>query len=99
LVISPGQNNKPLNIICDKQAEELLFPSIYLGQAGTFMTNVKVTPFMTATSEIRRTDEVLSDFLKERQDIILASICSLNDMWTIYSARTKFRTLAVTDLS
>jgi hypothetical protein len=29
LEISPGQNNKPLSIIYDEYAEELLFPSIY----------------------------------------------------------------------
>jgi hypothetical protein len=29
---------------------------MYLGQARTFKTNVKVTPFMIATSEIRRKD-------------------------------------------
>jgi hypothetical protein len=56
LEISPGQNNKPLSIIYDEQAEELSFPSIYSGQARTFKTNMKVTPFMTATSEIRRED-------------------------------------------
>jgi hypothetical protein len=56
LEISPGQNNKPLTIIYDEHAEELSFPCIYLGQARTFKTNVKVTPFMMATSEIRRKD-------------------------------------------
>jgi hypothetical protein len=54
--ISPGQNNKPLSITCDQHAEELSFPSIYLGQARTFKTNVKITPFMMATSEIRCKD-------------------------------------------
>jgi hypothetical protein len=57
LEISPGQNNKPLSFIYDEHAEELLFPSIYLGQARTFKTNVKVTPFMKATSEIRCKDK------------------------------------------
>jgi hypothetical protein len=56
LEISPGQNNKPLSVIYDEHAEELSFPSIYLGQARTFRTNVKVTPFMMATSEIRCKD-------------------------------------------
>jgi hypothetical protein len=54
LKISPGQRNKPLSIIYDEHAEELSFPSIYLGQARTFKTSVKVTPFMMATSKTRR---------------------------------------------
>jgi hypothetical protein len=32
LEISAAQNNKPLSIIYDEHAEELSFPSIYLGQ-------------------------------------------------------------------
>jgi hypothetical protein len=46
------KNNKPLSIIYDELAEELSFPSIYLGLARNFKTNVKVTPFMMASSEI-----------------------------------------------
>jgi hypothetical protein len=38
-------------------------------------------------------------FLKERLDLILESIWSLDEMWTIYPAWTTFRTLAITDLS
>jgi hypothetical protein len=58
LEIAPGPDNKLHSIIYDEHAEELSFPSIYsyLGQARTFKTNVKVTPFMVATSEIRRKD-------------------------------------------
>jgi hypothetical protein len=56
LEISPGRNNKPLSIIHDEHAEELSFPSIYLGQARTCKTNVRVTPFMMVTSEIRQKD-------------------------------------------
>jgi hypothetical protein len=56
LEISPGQNNKPRSIIYNEHAEELSFLSIYLGQARTCKTNVKVTPFMMATSEIRHKD-------------------------------------------
>jgi hypothetical protein len=56
LEIFPDQNNKPLNITYDEYAQELLLLSIYLGQARTFKTNVKVTPFMMATSEIRCKD-------------------------------------------
>jgi hypothetical protein len=39
--------------LCDGHAEELSFPSIYVGQARTFKTSVKVTPFMMETSETR----------------------------------------------
>jgi hypothetical protein len=56
LEISLGQNNKPLSIIYDEHAKELSFPSIYLGQARTLKSNVKVTPFMMATSEIHHKD-------------------------------------------
>jgi hypothetical protein len=56
LETSPGQNRKPLSIIYDERAEELLFPSEYLGQTRTLKSNRKVTPFMMATSEIRRKD-------------------------------------------
>jgi hypothetical protein len=56
LEISPGQNNEPLSIMYYEHAEELSFPSIYLGKTRTFKTNVKVTPFMTATNEIRHKD-------------------------------------------
>jgi hypothetical protein len=56
LKIYPGQNNKPLSIIYDEHAEELSFLSIYMGQDRTFKTNVKVTPFMMATSEILHKD-------------------------------------------
>jgi hypothetical protein len=54
LEIAPGQNNKPLSIIYNKHAKELSFLGMYLGQARTFKINVKVAPFMMATSEIRR---------------------------------------------
>lgn len=40
----------------DENAEELAFPSIYLGQFRQFREGVIVTPFMLATSELRRTD-------------------------------------------
>lgn len=52
LSIAPGMNQKPENIIFDEHAEELSFPSIYLGEARTF--KIPVTHFMIATSEIRR---------------------------------------------
>jgi hypothetical protein len=56
LEIAPGQNNKPISIIYDEHAEELLFLSIYLGKAKNFKTNLKVTSFMMATREIHRKD-------------------------------------------
>jgi hypothetical protein len=48
--IPPGQNNKPLSIIYDEHAQELSFPSLYLEQARNFKDNMKVTPFMMATT-------------------------------------------------
>ncbi|XP_055632950.1 uncharacterized protein LOC129773377 [Toxorhynchites rutilus septentrionalis] len=56
LEIAPGQNQTPLSIIYDEYAEELAFPDIYLGHPRTFSSEVRVTPFMMATSEIRRRD-------------------------------------------
>nr|XP_029715803.1 uncharacterized protein LOC109402861 [Aedes albopictus] len=56
LEIAPGQNRTPLSIIYDEFAEELSFPDIYLGHPRTFKPEVRVTPFMMATSEIRRRD-------------------------------------------
>jgi hypothetical protein len=50
------KTNKPLRIIYDEHAKEPSFPSIYLGRARTLKTNVKVTPFMMATCEIRHKD-------------------------------------------
>lgn len=56
LEIAPGQNRVPLSIIYDEHAEELSFPGIYLGQPRVFKPGVRVTPFMMATSELRRKD-------------------------------------------
>lgn len=56
LEIAPAQNRVPLSIIYDEHAEELSFPDIYLGQPRVFNPEVRVTPFMMATSEIRRRD-------------------------------------------
>jgi hypothetical protein len=36
--------------------------------------------------------DVFSDLTQERLDLILASIWSLDEMWTIYPASTMFRT-------
>lgn len=56
LEIAPGQNRVPLSIIYDEHAEELSFPDIYLGHPRSFNPDVRVTPFMMATSELRRRD-------------------------------------------
>lgn len=56
LEIAPGQNRTPLSIIYDEFAEELSFPDIYLGHGRAFNPDVRVTPFMMATSELRRRD-------------------------------------------
>lgn len=56
LEIAPAQNKVPLSIIYDVDAEELSFPEIYLGHPRIFNPEVRVTPFMMATSEIRRCD-------------------------------------------
>ncbi|GFX61802.1 uncharacterized protein TNCV_1383001 [Trichonephila clavipes] len=56
LDIAPGQNSSPINIIYDVHGEELSFPQIYYGVPRQFNLNVRVIPYMMATSEIRRTD-------------------------------------------
>ncbi|XP_076545681.1 uncharacterized protein LOC143305536, partial [Osmia lignaria lignaria] len=56
LALVSGQLKIPPNTLFDKHAEELSFPSIYLGEARSFKDRVKVTPFMMAKSEIRRRD-------------------------------------------
>lgn len=56
LRIAPGEYNVPRSLLFDEYAEELSFPTIYLGQFRTFKENIKATPFMIASSELRRTD-------------------------------------------
>lgn len=56
LDIAPGQHSMPLNIVYDTHAEELSFPNIYLGIDRRYKDGVRVTPYMMATSEIRRKD-------------------------------------------
>ncbi|GFU34278.1 ATP-dependent DNA helicase [Trichonephila clavipes] len=56
LDIAPGHNSSPINIIYDVYGEELSFPQIYYGVPRQFDLNVRVTPYIMATSEIRRTD-------------------------------------------
>lgn len=55
LAIAPGMKQQPLNLIFDEFAEELSFPGIYLGEPRIFIIN-NVTPYMMATSELRRQD-------------------------------------------
>ncbi|CAK9832801.1 ATP-dependent DNA helicase pfh1, partial [Anthophora retusa] len=54
LDLAPSMKQPVLSLLYDEHAEELSFPSIYLGQARRFKINV--TPYMIASSEIRRTD-------------------------------------------
>lgn len=54
LDIAPGMKIQPLSLLYDEHAEELSFPSIYFGTARRF--KVSVTPYVIASSEIRRTD-------------------------------------------
>ena len=56
LQIAPGQNKVPLSIIYDEHAEELSFPQIYYGVRYEFRSLCPPTPYMIATSEIRRRD-------------------------------------------
>ncbi|XP_058445649.1 uncharacterized protein LOC131426905 [Malaya genurostris] len=56
LELAPAQNTVPLSIIYDEHAEELSFPEIYLGHPRTFNPDIRVTPYMMATSELRRRD-------------------------------------------
>ncbi|GBP70856.1 hypothetical protein EVAR_53520_1 [Eumeta japonica] len=56
LNIAPGHRAQPLNIIYDRHAEELSFPSIYYGIPRRFNMGVSVTAYMIATSELRRRD-------------------------------------------
>jgi hypothetical protein len=41
-----------MNVIYDKYAEELSFPSLYYGHPRTFSMNISVTPYRIATSEV-----------------------------------------------
>ncbi|GFV00620.1 ATP-dependent DNA helicase [Trichonephila clavipes] len=56
LRIAPGEANVPRSLLFDEHAEELSFPAIYLGHFRNFREGVRVTPFMIATSELRRVD-------------------------------------------
>lgn len=56
LALAPGENSIPKSLLFDEYAEELSFPSIYLGQFRTFNDEIKATPFNIASSELRRSD-------------------------------------------
>ncbi|XP_062713846.1 uncharacterized protein LOC134290684 [Aedes albopictus] len=56
LEIAPAQNRRPVSIVYDDDAEELSFPDIYLGHPRKFKAGIHFTPFMKATSELRRSD-------------------------------------------
>lgn len=56
LQIAPGENKVPESLLFDKFAEELSFPAIYLGEFRVFRDGITVTPYMMATSELRRSD-------------------------------------------
>lgn len=55
LDMAPGMKQKPMSLIYDEHAEELSFPSIYLGEPRVFSIE-NVTPYMMASSEILRRD-------------------------------------------
>ncbi|CAG9828115.1 unnamed protein product [Diabrotica balteata] len=56
LNLAPGENNIPDSLLFEEHAEELSFPSIYLGEFRKFKENIKATPFNIASSELRRRD-------------------------------------------
>jgi len=56
LKLAPGQHNIPQSLLFDEHAEELSFPSIYMGHFRKFRDTVKVTSFMMASSELRHKD-------------------------------------------
>ncbi|GFV40300.1 ATP-dependent DNA helicase [Trichonephila clavipes] len=56
LRIAPGEANVLRSLLFDEHAQELSFPAIYLGHFRNFREGVRITPFMIATSELRRVD-------------------------------------------
>lgn len=56
LDIAPGARSIPMNLLHDRHAEELSFPEIYYGVRRSYPTEITVTPYLMATSEIRRRD-------------------------------------------
>ncbi|KAL3208245.1 hypothetical protein MRX96_009652 [Rhipicephalus microplus] len=56
LHLAPGENRVPLALFMDAYAEELAFPTIYMGVPRKII-GLRSTPFAMASSEIRRTDQ------------------------------------------
>ncbi|CAF4955944.1 unnamed protein product [Pieris macdunnoughi] len=56
LHIAPGHQAKHFDIINDRHAEELTFPSIYFEEPRRFNMSLSVTHYMMASTEIRRQD-------------------------------------------
>ncbi|KAG5881061.1 hypothetical protein JTB14_014121 [Gonioctena quinquepunctata] len=61
LHIAPGEQSSPLSILFDEYAEVLSFPTIYYGQFRNYREESIVSPFMQATSELRRTNRRCAD--------------------------------------
>ncbi|KAL3175810.1 hypothetical protein MRX96_000996 [Rhipicephalus microplus] len=55
LHLAPGENRVPLALFMDAYAEELAFPTIYMGGPRKII-GPRSTPFAMASNEIRRTD-------------------------------------------
>ncbi|XP_077560786.1 uncharacterized protein LOC144175598 [Haemaphysalis longicornis] len=55
LHVAPGENRTPIALFLDEYAEEFAFPTIYLGMPR-YITGLRPTPFLKASSEIRRTE-------------------------------------------
>ncbi|KAL3223221.1 hypothetical protein MRX96_049865, partial [Rhipicephalus microplus] len=55
LHLAPGENRVPLALFMDAYAEELAFPTIYMGVPRKII-GLRSTPFAIASSEIRCTD-------------------------------------------
>ncbi|KAL3211838.1 hypothetical protein MRX96_051942 [Rhipicephalus microplus] len=56
LHLAPGENRVPLALFIDAYAEELAFPTIYMGVPRKII-GPRSTPFAMPSSEIRRTDQ------------------------------------------
>lgn len=56
LQLASGEKSVPYSLFFDEHAEELSFPSIYLGEFRKFREGIYATPFRMATSELRRID-------------------------------------------
>ncbi|KAK3930898.1 ATP-dependent DNA helicase, partial [Frankliniella fusca] len=52
--IAPGEKQRPISVVWDRKAEELSFPTIYLGESRPFKNYV--TRYQAMKSEIRRYD-------------------------------------------